>query len=145
VITAILMPSGRSSAIVRPRLTSRVGSPFNERAHRLRGVDHLFEVVQDQEQMLGFEVGSEALHDRPVGDLAHPPGTGNGGWQESRICEWGQIHKHHAVIEAVRQLPADLYSEACLPNPRRADDGYQADVIVEDETPQGGDFSLTTK
>ena len=89
--------------------------------HDRRGVRHLLEVVQDQQQALGLEVARERLAQGFAGDLPDTERPGDGTEHQLRVAERGQRDEPHPVRErrAGRRAVAAASSSAATCRARR--------------------------
>jgi hypothetical protein len=83
-------------------------------------------VVQDQENVPGFEVGNEIVDERGTRRLAHPQDRGDRLGDEIGIRERRQLHEPDPVPEVSRHVRGDREGEAGLARAAGADEGQEA-------------------
>ena len=100
----------------------------DDRRERGRGFDDLLEVVDDEQQPAAVEVGDEALLEVAL-DVEEPERPRDRADDEAGVADRLERHEDDAVRELVRGRRGDREREARLPDPSRAGDREQPDVV----------------
>ena len=107
-----------------------------------RGVHHLLEVVEQQQQGAIAQIGLEEIRGGLVAHLEETQGLGNDRDDELRITDRGEGDKADAVGERVLEIGRDLQREAGLADATGTGQGYQPVLVLSQETTERGDFAL---
>ena len=80
--------------------------------HQRRGVEHLFEVVEQQQGALVAQIVVQDFQQWLAAGLAHTQRLRNRGIDERRIADRRQRHEAYPILEIVKQLGGDLRANA---------------------------------
>jgi hypothetical protein len=111
-------------------------------AHERRGREHLFEIVEQQNELLVAQVVLEAIDQRSAALGAESERLGDRGRNQGRVVDRCQCDEADSVLEAIAQLGGDLQAETGLAGAARAGQRQQADIRVEQQLLRHGDFPV---
>jgi hypothetical protein len=107
-----------------------------------RSRQHPFEVVQNEQHVLGGENVRERVKVGLPEPLAYPECTGNGGNNEVGIRQRGKIDEDHAIVERTPEVCGALEGEAGLAGPSCPCNRHQADIAGLQEGDKRSEFAL---
>jgi len=111
-------------------LEGRTGS--EERRDRWGGLEDLLAVVEQKEELLGFEDGGESRGQWKLTRIAHIEGGSNGGKYQGGIANRGEVDKDHPVCEGGGNVVGDSDGEAGLADATRTGQRHQRRRRVEE-------------
>ena len=108
----------------------------DDRRKRRRGLDDLLEVVDDEQEPAPLELGDEALLEISL-EVQQAERARDRCDNEARVADGLERHEDDTILEVLRGRPSDSEHEARFPDPSRAGDREQPDVVAPHETNLG--------
>jgi hypothetical protein len=107
-----------------------------------RGVDELFEVIQDQQHATSRQQGCEAVQRRTRGALACAKLLRDGGQDQRRIRDRRERDEGHAARKRALQRASDLDRQTRLTNAAGAGQGDEPHVAPAEQTTELAELQL---
>ena len=107
-----------------------------------RRLDHLLDVVEDQQQVLSPQDCSQLLGQRPVAELGQVQRLGDRRQDELGIADRGQRDEDHPICEKALHANGNLLGEARLAHATRSGQRHQPNIISLQKVADRRDVSL---
>ncbi len=114
----------------------QTGAAGQEVIERGGGLDHLLQVVQDEQRLARAQMRRELLDQGPVARVAQAERLGHRRHDESGIADRLQRDEADAVGEPVLRLTGDFEGEAGLADAARPDQDDERDLVAEQQAPE---------
>ena len=106
-----------------------------QRADLRRGLDHLLDVVEDEQQAAAAECPGELLGERPITGVADAERVRDRREHEAGLQYGREVDEHHAVGECGLHLACRRHREPALAYPAGAGDGHEPLSFVGQHPP----------
>ena len=91
-----------------------VAGPAQQPGHRVRGREHLLEVVEHEQHVTVGDAVHEGLHRASADHLLEAQHLPDGRRHQLRVADGGQRHEHGTIAEVGLRATRDLHRQACL-------------------------------
>ena len=98
------------------------------------GIDHLLQVIEDEQQMARLQIGDQLAIDRQRTLITQAQPAGNSGQDQILIVYRGQIDEPGPVAELPGDLGSDLQGQAGLADAAWAGQRHERYVVAEEES-----------